>query len=132
MVRRYGLRDAQWETMKHVLPGREETVGVTAQDNRLFVEAVLYRDRAGRPWRALPERCGAWNHLHRRPRRGAASGVWRKVFAPLAAEADNAYAMMAATLVRAHPHAAGAKGGENHRRQRALKRRTAHHNPCDL
>ena len=41
MVRRYGVRDDQWEKMKDLLPGREETVGVTATDNRLFVEAVL-------------------------------------------------------------------------------------------
>jgi hypothetical protein len=41
MVRRYGLRDDQWEKIETLLPGREGTVGVTAQDNRLFVEAVL-------------------------------------------------------------------------------------------
>jgi transposase len=33
-------------------------VGVTAHDNRRFVEAVLYRYRAGIPWRDLPERFG--------------------------------------------------------------------------
>ena len=58
MVRRYGLRDDQWEKIEHLLPGREETVGVTARDNRLFVEAVLYRYRAGIPWRELPARFG--------------------------------------------------------------------------
>jgi hypothetical protein len=56
MTRRYALRDDQWERIAHLLPGREETVGVTAKDNRLFVEAVLYRYRAGIPWRDLPER----------------------------------------------------------------------------
>ena len=39
-----------------LLPGRPGTVGVTAKDNRLFVEAVLYRLRAGLPWRDFPER----------------------------------------------------------------------------
>jgi transposase len=62
MVRRYGLRDDQWEQIATVLPGRAGTVGVTAQqDNRLFVEAVLYRYRAGIAWRELPERFGDWN-----------------------------------------------------------------------
>ncbi len=46
--RRYGLRDDQWKRIEGLLPGREETVGVTAKDNQLFVEAVLYRYRAGR------------------------------------------------------------------------------------
>lgn len=40
MVRRYGLRDDQWEKTEHLLPGHEETVGVTTKENRLFVEAV--------------------------------------------------------------------------------------------
>ena len=58
MMRRFGLRDDQWERIKDLLPGREGSVGVTAADNRLFVEAVLYRYRTGMPWRDLPERFG--------------------------------------------------------------------------
>jgi transposase len=41
-MRRYGLRDDQGDRIKDLLPGRECWVGVTAADNRLFVEAVLY------------------------------------------------------------------------------------------
>ncbi|MGB0808323.1 MAG: transposase, partial [bacterium] len=48
-TRRYALRDDQWQRIEHLLPGRVGTVGVTAKDNRLFVEAVLYRYRAGIP-----------------------------------------------------------------------------------
>ena len=58
MTRRYALRNDQWQRIKDLLPGRKETVGVTALDNRLFVEAVLYRYQAGIPWRDLPERFG--------------------------------------------------------------------------
>ena len=36
MMRRFGLRDDQWERIKDLLPGREGSVGVTAADNRLF------------------------------------------------------------------------------------------------
>jgi transposase len=46
---RYALRDDQWERIQDLLPGRVACVGVTAKDNRLFVEAVLYRYRAGIP-----------------------------------------------------------------------------------
>jgi transposase len=59
-MRRYGLRDDQWERIKDFLPGSEGHVGGTAKDNRLFVEAVLYRYRTGCPWRDLPERFGYW------------------------------------------------------------------------
>ena len=46
---RYGLSDGQWEQIKDLLPGCEGHVGATVADNRLFVEAVLYRYRAGIP-----------------------------------------------------------------------------------
>lgn len=115
MVRRYGLRDDQWEKIKDLLPGREGTVGVTAKDNRLFVEAVIYRYRAGIPWRDLPERFGDWNNIARRHRRWSTTGVWQRVFAHLAVDTDNEYAMIDSTIVRAHQHAAGAKGGTRKR-----------------
>ena len=53
-MRRYALRDDQWDRIQDILPGREGHVGGTAADNRLFVEAVLFRFRAGIPWRDLP------------------------------------------------------------------------------
>ena len=87
--RRYALRDDQWEQIKDWLPGREDTVGVTAKDNCLFVEAVLYRYRAGIAWRDLPERFGDYRVIHTRHRRWSKSGVWQKVFEHLAADADN-------------------------------------------
>ncbi|HEV2300541.1 MAG TPA: IS5 family transposase, partial [Stellaceae bacterium] len=82
--------------------------GATARDNRRFVEAVLYRYRAGIPWRDLPERFGDWKNLHRRFSRWAKSGVWDRVFQQLACDADNEYAMIDSTIVRAHQHSAGA------------------------
>ena len=53
-MRRYGLSDGQREQIKDLLPGRKGRVGGTAADNRLLIEAVLYRYRAGIPWRDLP------------------------------------------------------------------------------
>ena len=74
-MRRYALRDDQWERIKDLLPGRKGCAGCTAKDNRLFVEAVLYRYRAGVPWRDLPERFGDWKNTHRRWSRWAKTGV---------------------------------------------------------
>jgi transposase len=109
MTRRYALRDDQWERIKNVLPGRKDTVGVTAKDNRLLVEAVLYRYRAGIPWRDLPERFGDWKNAHRRHSRWAKSGVWEKICKEVATDADNEYGMIDSTIVRAHQHSAGAQ-----------------------
>lgn len=87
-MRRYGLRDDQWERFRGLLPGREGHVGVTARNNRLFIEGVLSRYRAGVPWRDLPARFGDGIKVHRRFGRWAKSGVWEKVFQHLAADAD--------------------------------------------
>ena len=105
MTRRYGLRDDQWAWIEHLLPGREGYVGGTAADNRLFVEAVLYRFRAGIPWRDRPERFGKGKAVHQRFGRWARSGVWERVFQALGAGADNEYA----TIARAHQRSAGAR-----------------------
>ena len=130
-MRRYGLRDDQWERIKDLLPGgKAGDVGVTAADNRLFVEAVLYRYRAGMPWRDLPERFGDWKNVHRRFSRWAKSGVWERVFQHLAADADNEYAMIDSTIVRAHQHSAGAqKKPARTKRSAAQPRRTEHQDP---
>lgn len=108
-MRRYALRDDQWDKIKQLLPGSADYVGVTAKDNRLFVEAVLYRYRAGIPWRDLPERFGDFRVIHTRHSRWSKTGVWQKVFETLAADADNEYAMIDSTIVRAHQHSAGAQ-----------------------
>src|ERR1700757_888722 len=108
-MRRHALRDDQWDRIKDLLPGREGSVGVTASDNRLFIEAVLYRYRTGMPWRALPECFGDWKNVHRRFSRWAKSGVWQRIFQHLAVNADNEYAMIDSTIVRAHQHSAGAQ-----------------------
>ena len=109
MARRYALRDDQWARIEGMLPGREGYVGGTAKDNRLFVEAVLYRYRAGIPWRDLPERFGDFRVVHTRHSRWATSGVWERVFQVLSEDADNEYAMIDSTIVRAHQHSAGAQ-----------------------
>lgn len=113
-MRRYGLRDDQWDRVKDFLPAREGHVGGTAQDNRLFVEAVLYRYRAGIPRRDLPPRFGDWKIVWQRFDRWAKSGVFDRIFKTLASDHDNEYMWLDATIVRAHQHSAGAqKSGEN-------------------
>jgi transposase len=115
MARRYALRDDQWERIKDSLPGREGHVGGTAKDNRLFIEAVLYRYRAGIAWRDLAERFGDFRVIHTRHTRWSKRGVWQRIFEHLAEDADNEYAMLDSTIVRAHQHSAGAKGGTGKR-----------------
>jgi transposase len=94
-MQRFGLRDDQWERIKEFLPGREGHVGGNAADNRLFVEAILYRYRTGIPWRDLPARFGDWKIVHQRFSRWAKSGVFERIFKLLASDHDNEYMMPA-------------------------------------
>ena len=105
----YALRDDQWDRIKDFLPGRE------GQDNRLLVDAVLYRYRAGIAWRDLPERFGDFRVIHTRHTRWSKNGVWQRIFEHLSGDADNEYAMIDSTIVRAHQQSAVAKGGTKKR-----------------
>ena len=108
-MHRYALRDDQWERIKDMLPGKPGDVGRTAKNNRRFVEAVLYRYRAGIPWRDIPERFGDFRVVHTRYSRWAKKGIWKQVFEVLSEDADNEYQMIDSTIVRAHQHSAGAR-----------------------
>ena len=108
-MHRDGLRDDQWDRIKDLLPGRKGHVGGTAPDNRLFVDAVLYRYRTGIPWRDLPAHFGSWKSTHQRFSRWCKSGVFERILNHLASDADTEYVMIDATIVRAHQHSAGAR-----------------------
>ena len=56
-VKRYELREEEWAKVAPLLPGKVSDRGVTAKDNRRFVEVVLWIMRTGSPWRDLPWSC---------------------------------------------------------------------------
>jgi transposase len=101
-MRRHAIRDADWNRVKDLLPTR----GPKA-DNRLFVDAASWIARTGCPWRDLPERFGLWNSVWRRFRRWAEAGVWGRVLAAIR-DPDVSTRVVDSTVIRAHPHAAGA------------------------
>jgi transposase len=105
------LRDDQWERIAPLLPGKEGDPGRSGEDNRLFVEAVLWIARTGSPWRDLPDAFGNWNSVWRRFRRWALKGVFDRVFNSLSDDPDFEYVIIDGTIVRVHQHGTGAKGG---------------------
>ena len=113
-MRRHEIADDDWKRIEDFLPGRAGDPGVTAMDNRLFVNAVLWIAKTGAPWRDLPERFGPWNSAWKRFDRWAKKGVWRRVFEALQ-DPDLEWAIIDSTVVRAHQHAAGKKGGKEPR-----------------
>jgi transposase len=111
MVKRYELSNEQWRRIEGFLPGKKGDPGRTGDDNRLFVNAVLWVLRSGARWSDLPERYGKWKTVHKRFTRWAKARVWERVFESLTGDPDNQYLMLDTTLVRAHQQAATGKGG---------------------
>ena len=119
------LRDDQWERLAPLLPGKASDCGVTAKDNRVFIEAVLWIGRTGAPWRDLPTELGNWHTTYTRFSRWVKKGVWDGVFEALSTDRDLEEVMLDSTAVRAHQHAAGAKKNTAHRLWAALEADTA-------
>jgi transposase len=105
---RHAISDADFDRIKDLLPGRPGQTGWVAEDNRLFIDAVLYVAKTGVPWRDLPERLGHWNSVWRRFDRWCRKGAWRRIFEALQ-DPDLEWFIMDSTVIRAHPCAAGAK-----------------------
>ena len=122
------LTDKQWEKIEDILPGKASDCGVTAKDNRLFVDAVLWMARNGARWRALPEAYGDWHSVYVRFARWAKLGIWHRVIGMLAANANFDYAVVDSTVVCAHQRAAGQKGGPGFR-PLAIPMATRHKHP---
>ncbi|PPE05566.1 transposase [Holospora curviuscula] len=50
-----GIRDDQWEHIKESLPGQEKGSERTGNDNRKFINAMMWIASKGAAWRTLPE-----------------------------------------------------------------------------
>jgi len=105
------LTDRQWQRIEKLVAGKKGDKGRAGEDNRLFVDAVLWILRTGAPWRDLPDEFGKWNSVYMRFVRWARKGRWESLFKALADDPDFEHVMIDATIVRAHQHGAGAKGG---------------------
>lgn len=105
------LKDEQWEQIAPLVPGKEGDPGRSGEDNRLFVEAVLWIGRTGSPWRDLPAYFGKWFSVWKRFRRWALKGVFETIFRTLSGDPDFEYALIDGTIIKVHRHGTGAKGG---------------------
>lgn len=111
MRRRHELSDEQWLQLEPHLPGRKGDPGKSGADNRLFLNAVVWIARTGSPWRDLPERFGNWNSVFQRFNRWSKSGVWERLLQVIKRDPDLEDLLLDSSIIRAHQHAAGAKGG---------------------
>ena len=109
--RRHDMSNAVWERLRPHLPGGEGKQGRPAHDNRRFIDAVCWILRTGAPWRDLPPDYGDWKNTHRRFCRWRDRGVWAMLLDAVMDEPDFEWLMIDASYIKAHPHSAGARGG---------------------
>ncbi|MGH8032012.1 MAG: IS5 family transposase, partial [Luteimonas sp.] len=107
-MKRHSLSDSQWKRIAPLVSGKPGDPGRTGDNNRRFVDAVLWIAHTGAPWRDLPPHFGDWNTIYQRFARWEKRGVWRTIFTTLAADADFEEAFIDSTSIRAHQHATGA------------------------
>ncbi|QOJ08993.1 IS5 family transposase [Nitrosomonas sp. H1_AOB3] len=109
--RRHDISDRIWSLLEGHLPGREGAWGGVATDNRQFINAVFWIIRTGAPWRDLPPDYGGWSNTHRRFIRWRDKGIWEKLLEILIDDPDYEWLIMDASHCKVHPHASGARGG---------------------
>jgi transposase len=104
------IRDDQWLKILSFLRDCPDVYVGQEAECRRFVEAVLWITRTGAQWRELPERFGKWNSVYKRNARWCDKGIWTRLLAYFAQDADLEYLIPDSTIIRAHPCAAGAPG----------------------
>ena len=128
MGHRGELTDQEWGRLEPLLPAEKPETGRPNVDHRRIINGILWRERTGAPWRDLPERYGPWSTVYSRFWRWRRAGIWDQVFATVqeqadaAGEVDWAIQFVDGSVIRAHQHAAGAKGGRQRPRRSGAAR----------
>lgn len=119
MVRRHELSDAEWAAIAPHLPTQQ--TGRPRKDDRTVLNGIFWIQSTGAPWRDLPERYSPWQTVYSRFRRWQRAGVWDAIVDAFQAELERGdhvdweLFLFDGTNVRAHRHAAGARGEKSAR-----------------
>ena len=107
------LSDAEWAFFEPFVIERGPKRGRPPADHRRVLDAIFWIARTGAPWRDLPEEAGKWSSVYRQFLRWTRSGLWDVLLEALVESrvAPDTLQMIDSTIVRAHQHAAGGKGG---------------------
>ncbi len=111
------LTNDEWQQLEPVLPPQKPKTGRPANDHRRIINGMLWIARTGAPWRDLPARYGPVGTVSSRFYRWQKAGIWQRILAALQQRADAEGKLdwdmhfVDGSTIRAHQHAAGAKGG---------------------
>jgi transposase len=111
----YSIEQRAWEQILSFLITFKGIHTKNEEGLRRFIEGVWYVMRGGCQWRLLPVHYGQWRSVHRRFKCWAERGVWTGMLAHVSKDYDGESVMIDATIVRAHPCAAGYQKGQHER-----------------
>ena len=127
------ISDRVWEQLKAAIEeAKHSRAGAPAEmSDRDFLEAVLYLNRVGCPWRDLPPELGYWHAVYMRFRRWEERGVWRRLWQRLQCES---FAQARHLLMDSTTYEPTSTRQERQKKRRrpgsgALSWRTEHENP---
>jgi transposase len=127
-MHRHDLTNEQWARLEPLLPPQKPWTGRPNADHRQIINGILWILRTGAPWPDLPERYGPSGTVSSRYYRWRQQGIWNRIFADLQSQADAENNLdwtihfVVSTVIRAHQHAAGAKGGTQKPRRSVVVR----------
>lgn len=118
-MNRHDLTDMQWERLEPLLPPQKPSAsGRPNLNHRIAFHGLLWIARTGAPWRELPECYGIWSSVASPFYRWQRAGIWQRELEAPQQRADGEGRIdwevhfVDGTIVRAHQHAAGAKGSD--------------------
>lgn len=111
----YSIEQGAWEQILLFLVKTKGIHTGNEKELRRFIEGVWYILRGGCQWRLLPRCYGHWRSVHQRFKRWADRGLWADILSHVSQEYDGESVMIDATIIRAHPCAAGYEKGQHDR-----------------
>jgi transposase len=110
------LTDRQWCQLELLLPPQIPKTGRPNKDHRIIINGIIWVLRTGAPWRDLPQRYGSWRTVASQFYRWRQDGLWDRLLASVQQQSNIRGKVnwelhyVDGTMVRAHQHAAGARG----------------------
>lgn len=107
------MSDAEWAFFEPFIAAIRGPGGRRPADHRRVLDGIFWIARTGSPWRDLLEEFGKWGSVYRQFRRWTLAGLWDEILEVLnqSDTVPDSMQMVDSTIIRAHHHAAGQKGG---------------------
>ena len=114
-MEKYYINKENWQKIYQVLQVQKGIRVKNEIKTRYFLESVYFILKTGSQWRALPSYYGKWRSIHKRYESWSSKGFWDLILQAFSKDYDGESLMIDATIIRAHPCAAGYEKGQHDR-----------------